>query len=232
MPTKEESRLVILLYGYIRLFIEINQDLNIPDSIKQLCLSFISLYIDINFEWNPYRGGFEKDTIIEDTKISTKQFIDDHRIVLSKNIISMKKYQKYEWEVTLVSWGDDMFGTLFDMGYIDIPIEKTVKRYEIGMRDDYETSKYHHKIMILKLGSFSYINCYNKTITEVASPEIKEGDRFRLVFDFRTRAATLYYNDKQLRVVFKDLPDEFVPAVSLEKCIINCSMFRGCICLD
>ena len=100
-----ETKILLLVYGFIRLYIE-NKDSNtieIPDSIKKLCASFLTLWFDIPFEWEPKRGGFEKDTIITGTNIEVQGQGRGHfRMVSSKSIISKKKYRKYEWEITLL----------------------------------------------------------------------------------------------------------------------------------
>ena len=78
-----------IIYGFIRNYIDTNNDMNIPDSIKSLCAIFVSLYFDIEYEWNPNRGGYENDTIIEGKKLIFKESGPGHfRIVLSNQSIS------------------------------------------------------------------------------------------------------------------------------------------------
>ena len=64
---------------------------------------------------------------------------------------------------------------------------------------------------------------------KIAEAEIKQGDRVKIVFDFKTREGTLYHNDNIISVVFKYIPDEFIPGVALYYCQIDCSSFCGCI---
>ena len=45
-----------IVHGYIRNHIDKKDELNIPDSIKHLCTLFLSLWFDIVFNWDPFRG--------------------------------------------------------------------------------------------------------------------------------------------------------------------------------
>ena len=55
------------------------------------------------------------------------------------------------------------------------------------------------------------------------------GDRFKLLFDFHENNVKLFYNDENVCVLWKDIPQEIIPAVSVYKCGIKCTSFRGCI---
>ena len=55
---------------------------------------------------------------------------------------------------------------------------------------------------------------------------MKETDlEFCLIF--KTRNGTLYHNDEEICVIFKDIADEFIPGVALYCCEIKCSVFGG-----
>ena len=224
---------VLLIYGYIRENIE--KEMAIPDAIKELCVLFVSLWFDIKFEWSPDRGWYEDDTIIDKTAV---RYIkgSDYRIVLSKNLISSKKYLKYEWEITLTNWTRH-FGLLHNIyiGFVDIPIEKSVCRFNNGLKEDPNTKNNQHGILISYIHGVTSIKLVKDTgigrhrFQSVSQSKIKQGDRFKICFDFDTREGILYHNDEKICVVFKDIPNEFIPTVSLYKSDINCSRFRGCV---
>ena len=44
------------VYGYIRNYVDESNEWQIPDSIKHLCALFLSLWFDIEFNWDQWRG--------------------------------------------------------------------------------------------------------------------------------------------------------------------------------
>ena len=145
-----------------------------------------------------------------------------------------KEYGKYEWELTLTAWDVETMFTRLDMGYVDVPIDKTVTRYDVGLMHQEQTEQYQHRIIMLDMMDIAYINLpmEHVVVKEIAKVKIKRRDKFKLLFDHETGNATFHHNDKELCVAFRDLPDEFVPAVGLERCSVDCSTFRAYMCLD
>ena len=226
------------MHGYIGHHIE--KELEIPDAIKQLCALFLSLWFDIKFEWDPDRGGLDNDTTINGTTVTFgPNRVGHFRMVLSANLISCRIYSKYEWEITLKDWNEKNWGDnrYFYIGFVNTPKEKSVTRYDKGFKEWQETREYQHSIIVNNYGgeddtsieAVVETNDGSYGYDEIATPKIKEGDRFKVVFDFETRDGTLYHNDKMICIVFKDIPDEFIPGVALYYCVINCSLFRGCV---
>ena len=112
-----ECRLLLLMYGYIRVHIENHfaNTLDIPDSMKKLCASFLTLWFDIPFEWNPNRGSYELDTSITGTAVTFSPNRAHHfRMALSKFLISNKHFSKYEWELTLKAFGQSPYNLDID----------------------------------------------------------------------------------------------------------------------
>ena len=246
------------VYGYIRNYVDINDDMNIPNSIKDLCALFLILIFDIPFKWDQYRGKFAGDTQIQGTKLKLASNTDEYRTVIAASPISSAKYTRYEWEIQLIEWilGDPYYDTdsadclhdpddwcSFQMGYIDMDSYRFDKIYFDKAKNRFDKNKINfvRKLQDSYEEKYTHAIEFNNDMTEIEIMEenrydkvkgelwIKQDDKCKLIFDFDTREVTFFYNDKQIEVVFKDIADTLIPAVGIYKCGIDCIFFKGAL---
>ena len=223
-----------IVYGYVRTIEHEENNIEIPDSIKKLCALFLTLYYDLKFSWDPNRGGFEKDTTINGTKLTFTPEVPHFRKVLSNQIISIEdRYSKYEWEIILIDWDKEKYGPWCHLyiGYIDITkLSPFIIRYDKSLCENYQRPEQAlaiHK----KNNGLRYNTKSNGWKASDLKFEFHEGDRFKVIFDCKTMNTTFYHNDQEIEILHEfKFADKIRPAVSLYRCEIECSVFRGFIC--
>ena len=242
------------VYGYIRNYVDSNNDMNIPDSIKDLCVLFLILIFDILFKWDPYRGKLARDTQIQGTKLKFLSHADGHRTVIATPLILSAKYTRYEWEIQLIEWiaGDPYYDTdstdsndddmcSIQMGYIDMDLYICDKNRLDKNKDWFDKNKinFADQLHNLEEEKYTHVIQFDNDQTEIEIMEegrydevkgefwIKQGDKCKLIFDFDTREVTFFYNDEKIEVVFKDIADTLTLAVSIYNCAIDCISFKG-----
>ena len=240
MATKSKAKKEAAVYGYIRTKIDVDDDMNIPDSIKNLIAFFLALWFDIDFKWDTYRGRFDDSTKIDGGIIHFYPRKAGHwRTVLYEKPISGEEYSKYEWEITLTKWMHSSYRSKWcgvGMGYIPMKAYENKKEYNYGENLGQIWESDELSVNFLSSAKYVTVNEYNPDSRygyskwqklESMKCELNQGDKCKLVFDFEEKEIRACYNDKLVEVVRREIPDKFVPAVTLYKCEIECTMFMG-----
>ena len=210
-----DATLTLLVFGIIRIEIEQVHKINIPTSIKQEIIKFCKN----SFEFDQTRHGqflLFKSPIQVMVK---KNGIRMPNICVSKDIISSKVYDMFDFEITINETGkkkpsNNVYINIY-VGWVNPPITKSISLWDgpstyLGSKTRNIGNTFGVRIAndkIQSVGDFKAINDQYYTF--------KDGDKMKLSFDFKHRILNVYYNDKFVGKAFDNIPDEIVPAISL-----------------
>ena len=204
----------LVSFGYIHRHINSiynKYDINLlfPDGIILITI----LYLQPYFEWDPKNCA--KAFQLSNNNTIAKYAMDRNGSILSKNIISSKKYNYVEWEIRL----SDFKFICIAFGFIEYPISKSITDLET---QDFLTKQYQYSVYIhYDKYTHSFEACNGnttiETITKIKLSDIKDGDTFKLIFDFIKMQCSFHYNDKFVAILAKDLKDDtkYIPAMAV-----------------
>ena len=150
-------------------------------------------------------------------------------ICVGDRIISKQDYDKYEWEIKCNNIG----GGKYCLGFIDAPMDDTwndviddwnvwMSRYKLRMQ--YSVYINNGNDYFVLDGGYNGLN--NVKYDGINGCKFGNDDVFRFRVDFVKGCVELIYNDKNVGVIFDNIPNDIVPCVALyKKCdlsIKNC----------
>ena len=224
--------------GYIRLHTNTDDTL-IPDSIITLCALFVSIWLPIPFKWNLFRGGTTGRTqthinnrikpSFKHIKINGSTLRDNFSAsyiipTVLANKLSRHEYNGYQWEITLKEWSKE---SRIRIGFIDMNIFYNIHLFDFHSQIDYNDKNQY--VIGFDGGGKNFENTGLKDV-DGRKYDFKTGDRICLCFDFETKKTTLYYNDREIGVVFKRISGEIMLAISLYFTEVKTSRFSGFFC--
>ena len=143
----------------------------------------------------------------------------DWSFLALKDILSLDVCKKLEWELTIINKIDEEIGFMF--GFVEHPIEESIKiwdTFQSHFGGDNNTREKHFGVYIDSSYKYFYTQGNSKgkdRYQDIVTDEWKVGDTFTMIVDFETREIKLVYNDKDLNIIFTEIPDKLHPAVSI-----------------
>eukprot|EP01083_Nonionella_stella_P088825 247802_1 len=198
---------------YVEYQIQMVNDIsNIHLLFPEYLVLIIAKYLQNEFEWDP---AYCSDGIeLCDSNLNAKCNIGCNTTMISKNVISSVKYARVEWEVTVTNFKQICIA----FGFIEHPITKSVK--DINNGNVFLDQAHQHSVYIHDSGGAEYFEvCDGPTpIHKVYKnpANVKNGDKFKLVFDFRKMKCDFYYNDQFQATLANNMEEDgkFVPAMA------------------
>lgn len=230
MSTEHEEMQRKLIFGYIHIHIEPQIDDVIPIDIYELC--FIYYYLQ-KFIWNQERHKHWNIVFTENdqegiTEIRSNDY-GNWRICIGQNVISstLLQFKYYEWTIKLLQvYNGSLFR--FFIGFINTPKEQSiyVNNWNIHLADTITSESASYIDDQYAIFIHSAHQCfkrfgkgieYGQDLLDGKDPkEFKEGDIFKLKFDFVKMEVLLYYNDEFINVAFSNIEPVIIPAICID----------------
>merc|ERR1712228_194536 len=136
-------------------------------------------------------------------------------IVLKDYILSKKEYDKFEWEIKIKEKNFAIQIGFFDVSnpklsevsicdYMCHSVEnEVIKPYLVHLHSDYHISRCtlygrgHHMATPVPVNEMN---------------ELKRDSRIKLIFNFTKKECHLYHNDAFIALIYKNIPEEIIPA--------------------
>ena len=214
MAAIQHKKLELVVYGFVK---DIDVLCEIPNVIKDLIIEFAKFC----FNWkNSKHGDGYTFNDEEPTKLAAPE--NWWSFLAINDVISSDICDRFEWGLTFKQEGSDFFAFMF--GVVKHPRDESIKKWNYGWFGEDKTTK-----------SKQFGCCINNHLDAVriyGGPPETEYDEFGkiewkesnnegkivLIVDFVTNEIRLVYNDKDLGVVFQNVPDKVVPAVTIHSC--------------
>lgn len=214
MATVSSERIQLAVDGYIR---EIKSIGDIADVIKEIIVAFAKHYFRWQESKSPegeYKFNDEDPTLIIHGPKRRFTFL------AMDDIISLDICKKFEWELE-IKQRLKKSEISFMFGFVKHPRDESIHKSKwIGMYFglDGPTNAKQFGVYV----SYCFKECrkygagdYSLAIGDESAYEKKwsEGDRFRLLVDFEEKTIGLMYNDKDMGIIYTDIPDKIVPTL-------------------
>ena len=205
----------LAVFGYIHHHINLinhkyNTNLIFPDGIILIAI----LYLQPYFEWDPAKCAnvfkFSNDNTI--LKYEGRY----NRTIVSKNIISSKKYNRVEWELKLTDFGYICIA----FGFIEYPMSKSIRNIETT--ENFLSKPYQYSVYIYHDGSndaFEICNAHKiiQKVTKIMPSDIIAGDKLKLIFDFTKMQCSFHFNGEFVGILAENLKHDikYIPAMAV-----------------
>ena len=204
-----KERLQMVIFGYCRV-LERKLNITVPEEIKDL----IHLFGQFYFKWNHNANG--NDYVFPDDPMKIEYTASFHSgwsmLALQDYVLSPEHGEKFAWEIQ-IDRADT--GYVFGMGFVSYPMDKSIKRWDMRLKQDKETREQQFGTYICS--EIGYIRLYRHVKQSEKSQRIKMiiGSRFKLIFDFEEKECSIYHNDKYCGCLTKrNMPDKIIPTIS------------------
>ena len=207
------AKIELAVYGYIK-SIKLSQD--IPEVIKDVIVEFAKFY----FNWRHSRypaEAFEFDD--KDPSRLIRSPCGGWTFLAMNDVLSLDISEKFKWEFIIQKNENTGKHIKFMFGFVEYPLDESIRDWDTYFAADMITRPKQFGIYV----SSNYSNFerngagneHGEWISNTATNEWNFGDKFGMRVDFVAKEIRLMYNDKDMGVIYRDIPDKILPAVSL-----------------
>lgn len=207
-------RIKFAVSAYIKC-IELSSD--IPDVIKDLIFQFAKYF----FNWK------HSKCVLNAYKFYDK---DPGRLIRAKRgwaflvvqePILLNDCRRFIWELELAKIKHVNMRVNFMFGFVESPIKESINNKQWKKHFAQEESTKSRQFGIYVDGTcrdfrrWGRRDTYAHRVGSNVTDKWRESDRFKLILDCKERKVNLFYNEKDMGVVYRELPDKIHAAISV-----------------